>query len=996
MWLRVLIVFCVTTRTWSQYTYANQKVQQGGTQFEWGWQLTPVNAQLPIDHFLVQTGPQIQYADIGGLQNTGPLVDATGLNYNTIPYQIYQNPENQNHTQIIQDVSSQAPLDIFLLHQFPVTSQTQEHVADNSIQYTNEPTNSYTQTGYNIQTDHTTQNNLTNNHNTAYKENDNQNNAIITPIVQVFKDHNCANDDINKEQSILEDKTTYENINENFETKEPLFKGAANFKIETRSNTNNEGYYYYSTEISPKRNYNEDQEGISKLVASTQDLISNDDLITINHSAEKQVYDLDEYIQPYNSKTVESRNSQNQITLKAKIRNIENTAVPNSNAIRQNNYENKFTSPIVVQDSKEDDYKEEILDTLVSTMTPFIQNGYVIASIKKNASKNAHLPHYFNEETVYVTPRPIGQKYLAPITVALRLLNSNNTDIINTIEDHEASDSEFVEDKVKIPTKGRTIVEIQESIPLDITHINEIEVHQYLEEGRSNSPINEENVYNAFGNQRNDEQNIQDVSHEYGKKNIETYSEHNSGNKIKRNEELESNESIKNQITFEYNDYKGNQQNNTNNENIFGKRNNRKVIQPIIVEKEIPVLQYRDRYIEKQIPNSEKTNHVPDRPVLIPVPYEKIVEKPIEVTKYVDKPYPVQVPQPYPVPIKVPYPVEQQVYVDRPVHVPYPVEKVVEKEVIRNVPVPTPVAVPVKVQVPVEKTVIVPIPVERPYPVPVEKPVEKIVEKEIRVPYPVEKKVLYPVPYEKTVHVPVEKIIEKPVHINVPVPIPVHIIKHYPVDRIVEKKVPYPVEKVVEKFVEKPKIVTKYIDRPYAIENPYNVEKRTENNMPFLFQTYSVDNSKAEDSQNLPQYLQNESQNVKQNRPEKTYYNQLQEYIKDNQEQFTYTVPIQTTQWGSLYASTYKYTNIKPNQAKNNQIYNKYLTNNQNLYYGPPPLQKYNNYWENNSYSSVKSNRFQRQQKVTNLRIEYGFKPPLIPSIEIDLHGRPINKETDK
>nr|BAM19523.1 hypothetical protein [Papilio xuthus] len=166
--------------------------------------------------------------------------------------------------------------------------------------------------------------------------------------------------------------------------------------------------------------------------------------------------------------------------------------------------------------------------------------------------------------------------------------------------------------------------------------------------------------------------------------------------------------------------------------------------------------------------------------------------------------------------------------------------------------------------------------------------------------------------------------------------------------------------------------------------------------MPFLFQTYSVDNSKAEESQNLPQYLQNESQNVKQNRPEKTYYNQLQEYIKDNQEQFTYTVPIQTTQWGSLYASTYKYTNIKPNQAKNNQIYNKYLTNNQNLYYGPPPLQKYNNYWENNSYSAVKSNRFQRQQKVTNLRIEYGFKPPLIPSIEIDLHGRPINKETDK
>ncbi|XP_045540622.1 uncharacterized protein LOC106708109, partial [Papilio machaon] len=944
MLLRVLIVVSVTTQTWSQYTYANQKVQQGGTQFEWGWQLTPVDAQLPTDHFFVQTGPQIQFANnIGGLQNTGPLVDATGLNYNTaIPYQIYQNPEN--HTQTIQGVSSEPPLDIFLLHQqFPITfAQTQQNkVSSDSTQYINEQnTNSYTHTGYKIQTDHTTtENNPTSNQfstTASYKDNDNENNAIITPIVQVFKNHNCTNDDIEeKEQSnILDDKiTTYENVNENFGAKEqrPLYKGAADFKIETRSNTNNEGYYYYSTEITPTtRNYYNDQEGISKLVASTQDLISNDDLLTINHSAEKQVY-IDEYIKLYNPRTGEShsnQNRQNQITLKAKINNIEKNSIPNSNTNNQillNNYESKFASPIVVQDSNNDDYKEQILDTLVSTMTPFIQNGYEITSITKNESKNAYLPHYFNEETVYVTPRPIGQKYLAPITVALRLLNSNNTDIFNTIEDHDTSDSEFVEEKVKIPSKERTIVEIQESIPLDITHINEVEVHQYLEEGRSNYPLNEDRyLHNTFEDQqRNQEQNIKEISHEYGKKNIERYNANsNFANEVQnndeRNEELESSENMEAKITVKYNNYKENQQNNTNNEIFFGKRNNRKVIQPIIVEKEVPVPQYIERYIEKPISNSEsKANYVP---VVIPVPYEKIVEKPIEVTKYINKPYPVQVRQPYPVPIKVPYPVEQKVYVDRPVHVPYPVEKVVEKEVIRNVPVPTPVAVPVKVQVPVEKPVIVPIPVERPYPVPVEKPVEKIVEKEIRVPYPVEKKVLYPVPYEKTVHVPVEKIVEKPVHINVPVPIPVQIIKHYPVDRIVEKKVPYPVEKVVEKVVEKPTIVTKYIDRPYPIENPYNLEKRTENKMPYSFQTYSIDNSKAEESQNVPQYFQNQYQKFKQNKPEKSpYFNQLQGYLKENQEQFTYAVPIQTTQWGSLYASTYKYINMKPNQAKNNQ-----------------------------------------------------------------------------
>lgn len=865
-----------------------------------------------------------------------------------IPYQIYQNPENQ--TQTIQGATNQAPLDIFLLHQqYPVqnTQTQQNNIAGDITQYTNAPHS------YNIQH---TQNNPTTEQTvnplikTTNKENDNPNNSIITPIVQVFKDHNCTNEDI--EEIKQYEKTTYE-VDDNFGAKEtPLYKAAADFKIETRSNTNNEGYYYYSTEITPTtRNYYEDQEGISKLVASTQDLITNDDLLTINHSAEKQVFDIDDYIKPYNLKTEESRNNRNkhQITLKAKIRNIERS-IPNSDTnykILQNNHENKFSSPIVVKDSSYDDYKEGILDTLVSTMTPYIENGYVISSIQKNESKNAYLPHYFNEETVYVTPRPIGQKYLAPITVALRLLNSNNTDIFNTIDDPDTSDSEFVEEKV-IPSKERTIVEIQESIPLDITHINEVEVHQYLENGRSKYPTNEgRNLHSAYNDQqfKGNHVNYQ-VSDEYDKKNNEKANGNsNYGNKVKNNdgnEKIESSENVETQVTVEFNSFKENKHNkDNNNDDVFGKRNNRKVIQPIIVEKEIPVPQYIDRYIEKQIPNSEpKVKHVPiDRPVVIPVPYEKIVEKPVEVTKYIDKPYPVEVPQPYPVPIKVPYPVEKKVYVDRPVHIPYPIEKIVEKEVVRNVPVPTPVAVPVKVQVPVEKPVIVPIPVERPYPVPVEKPVEKIV--------------------------------EKPVHINVPVPIPIHIIKHYPVDRIVEKKVPYPVK--VE-----PTIVTKYI------ENPYN-DRRTEN-MPYIIQSYTVDNSKPEESQNHPQY-----QNAEQNKAEKSQtYNQLQGNLKDKQ-QFTYTVPIQTTQWGSLYASSYKYINIKPHQAKNNQIYNKYLTTNQNIYYGPPPLATYNNYWEN--YKRGVTNRFERQPKVANLRIEYGFKPPLIPSIEVDLDGRPINRD---
>ena len=72
-------------------------------------------------------------------------------------------------------------------------------------------------------------------------------------------------------------------------------------------------------------------------------------------------------------------------------------------------------------------------------------------------------------------------------------------------------------------------------------------------------------------------------------------------------------------------------------------------------------------------------------------------------------------------------------------------------------------------------------------------PVEKIVEKEVRVEVPVE--------VEKIVEVPVEKIVEKEVRVEVPVE--VEKIVEVPVEKIVEKVVEVPVEKIVEKVVEK-------------------------------------------------------------------------------------------------------------------------------------------------------------------------------------------------
>ena len=103
-----------------------------------------------------------------------------------------------------------------------------------------------------------------------------------------------------------------------------------------------------------------------------------------------------------------------------------------------------------------------------------------------------------------------------------------------------------------------------------------------------------------------------------------------------------------------------------------------------------------------------------------------------------------------------------------------PVEKVVEKEV--------------RVEVPVEKVVEKIVEKEVRVEVPVEKIVEKIVEKEVRGEVPVEKIV------EKIVEVPVEKIVEKIVEKEVRVEVPV--------EKVVEKIVEVPVEKIVERVIE--------------------------------------------------------------------------------------------------------------------------------------------------------------------------------------------------
>ena len=179
-----------------------------------------------------------------------------------------------------------------------------------------------------------------------------------------------------------------------------------------------------------------------------------------------------------------------------------------------------------------------------------------------------------------------------------------------------------------------------------------------------------------------------------------------------------------------------------------------------IVEKQVfvekPVIKEVQVPFEKTVYIKSKPEII-DRPVYIQSPPQtKIVKEQVFIEKPVIK--------------EVQVPVEKTVYIkskpeiiDRPVYIQSPPEtKIVEKQVFIDRPVIK------EVQVPVEKTVYINSPpqtIEKPVYIEkiVDRPVEKIVEKIIDRPYPVEKYIdrPYPVPY--AVHVPYEKhILTKP------------------------------------------------------------------------------------------------------------------------------------------------------------------------------------------------------------------------------------------
>lgn len=366
---------------------------------------------------------------------------------------------------------------------------------------------------------------------------------------------------------------------------------------------------------------------------------------------------------------------------------------------------------------------------------------------------------------------------------------------------------------------------------------------------------------------------------------------------------------------------------------------------------------------------------------------------PTEITKIIHRPYPVKVPYevPYPVVKQVQVPVTVQKIVEKPIHVtkyierpvpipqPYPVEKVVEK--------------PIHVPIQVTKYIDRPYPVEVRIPYPQPYPVEKLVQKIVKQPYPVEVRV--PVPVEKIVEkkVPVPHYIEKPVEkiIEKPVPIPHYIDRPYPV----EVKVPVPQPYVVHVEVPKsyPAQVNKLSHKPYEaaiVPQGVNVQAFT------ISPTVSIPQN-IQFALPLPLHTQTGLLNKK---PEQqAQQSQQQTYVYANPYAYApqinhYLSPRQELNINKGYLPVVQSNNNFPpkkdcgQQNADSSLRNFYYTIKPDDYIGllPPKI-------SNSPLTYVRKLRTARSNfNEKNIRMEYGFMPPLIPSLEIDEQGNPVDR----
>lgn len=858
----------------------------------------------------------------------------------------------------------------------------------------------------------------------------------------------------------------------------------------------------------------------TKLVESTQNLVSNEDLLSINGAAEQEeqsqnAHSADTYSFNEHQHVVNIRPTQSIVALRGTLSVGDSHLKPPAGAgiisiERDQNfqYAQEKGSPIIVPDFDYDFNNNEVTSTqssinsgLLHNVQQGVQVNNIFSTTQSTVETDVTRIDYVTEQsytkpldsTIVVTPRPVSQKFLAPLTAGLSLVSSNNVEsYLDCAHTEKTTDVKFVEDDV-IEQENEDNKAINRELKKQLTQIyndqtkstdnNQIQYPSALEESKKIQVNSNQQLYQLGAQQvlihpaeqqnqlaaeeisqqieENQGESIKQESHQQqqyqnqqqqiqinyqNEQNQQQQNYQNQQQQIYQNEQIQQqnyqnqqhqqvqqlqyqNQQVLHQTQIQNQQLAQNQQdvihqtvqnvgsNFNSDQESFNSVSHRQVADQQVIgcnddysqvsatnppvalqytqssgnlfnsgqtiqynqHQQVGVQSHQPQYfyISQQQNSQHQQNHgtvgvnpahlqyqpyilygTPQRITLqqmrqnlgvsypqdqsvkqivevkVPYPVEKIVEKvidrPVEVTRYVDKPYPVEK--------RIPYPVQ--------------VEKIVEKQV----PYPVEVKVPYKVEVPY--------------------PVEKIVEKQVRypvhinVPYPVEKIV------EKIVDRPVEvtKYVEKPYPVEKRVPYPVH------VDRIVEKQVPYPVEVKVPYKVEVerpvPFTVEKIVNRPYAVLYP----------VPSHVQQNQNQNHGHIQSQWNQGWQSGHNQNQ-----------QIQAFYRNNNhisvEQPKYSRPA-ALQSDSGYA--YK----KPTVSFNTPTHDSFKQASQqhssySQYLGPVPLKSSTDSWNYGGlHHNENSLKFRRSERtLQGYRLEYGFKPPLIPSLEIDLNGHPVKRE---
>uniref|UniRef100_A0A182R1D6 Uncharacterized protein n=1 Tax=Anopheles farauti TaxID=69004 RepID=A0A182R1D6_9DIPT len=723
--------------------------------------------------------------------------------------------------------------------------------------------------------------------------------------------------------------------------------------------------------------------GIQKLVSSTQNLVSNDDVVDINNAQEGEEDSILDRTKN-DTKSADSVGSESQQTLNnispdsfdnpiivsdsdaaesSDVRALRSGGQHDRTLVKQINVEilgesedhnnGQFLKETTIvaskpaepcdEDGKEEGFlitKQEVTTIKPVTVTRLRGSTAARLSTRYKTSQTADLGNHVSSTTprtssaaTGVLQKSVSSKYLAPIQAGLRLSNAEKLHQVDDCDD---------------PLKDRTVVEVQKSVNIKNLLINQ-ETPSSRQFGARTKVI-QQPVYVEKPVERIVKQPV------YIEKPVERI--------------------VKQPVYVEK------QVEKIVKQPVFVEKPVEKIVkQPIYIEKPVPVAV--DRIVERPIHHT----HYVDRPVpvekkvTVHVPVEKIVEKPVPVEKIITQevkiPYPVThiVDRPVavekivekPVPVEVaryidrPYTVEK--IVDRPFPVEIPVEKIVEKVVDR----------PIEVERIVEKQVEVPVPVT------VEKVVEKIVDRPV--PYPVEKIVDRPYPVEKVV----EKIIDRPYPVQVPVEVPVQVPVHYPVEVPVGIPIPYPVEKYITLPLHEPKpthSIIKTVHHEHFDLGKFLAQKKK----------HLVDHFFPK-SHHHPKLAYVETPNKYAYQPNIRYpkndlhfgasvaspviidenHLNVQPHFLPEKQNPTFGILF----GGDAYAGNYGYIHHEPIVKDD--------------YVGPTPLLE--DHW------AVKSDvKFRRSPNYgKSLRIEYGgFKPPLVPSVEIDEHGVPVHKESKK